>query len=267
MVASRGTARRCAACAKDVHDLTELAPGAVAASVLFRRETSICARLRPAAIGAMSALAISCSAPRDATAPAPDERVEQVDARAEVATDAGGAVADAGTDSDIDGIPDAVDACPSVPGKANADAAKNGCPEVTVVVTMGIVIVPQFLFARGKSDIPSASQGMIDNVIDILKSRPEIKRVQIEGHASTDEARPLALSEARARTVQRRLLDAGIDPSRVDVKGYGTTMPADANATNEGRAHNRRVTFKVEETADGACPFPGTGGDGGAGGT
>jgi len=259
MVASRGTARHCEACAKDVHDLTSLDRADAAAHVLFRRETSICARLRPAAIGAMSALAISCSAPRDASAPAPDERIEQEAPQTEV-VDAGPRLEAEGTDSDLDGIPDAVDACPSVPGKANADAAKNGCPQVVVVVTMGIVIVPQFLFARGKAEIPAASQALIDDVISVLKSRPEIKRVQIEGHASTDEARPQALSEARARAVQKRLVDAGIDPGRIEVKGYGTTLPIDANATMEGRAHNRRVTFKVQETADGACPFPGADG-------
>lgn len=269
MIASRGGTRRCEACAKDVHDLTALAPAAASARLLFQRERSVCARL--AVASAIGALAVACSSPRDPIAPGADEARaadEEPHAMAVAApgTSAdGGLAAEAGIDSDMDGIPDAVDACPSVPGPASADAAKNGCPKLVVVETMGIVIIPQLLFARGKVDVPSASQPVLDSVVDVLKARPEIKRIEIEGHASTDEARPQALSEGRARAILQKLVRAGIDPARLVVTGYGTTKPIDANATAEGRAHNRRVTFHVLETSDGACPFPGV--DGGAPGS
>jgi OOP family OmpA-OmpF porin len=49
------------------------------------------------------------------------------------------------------------------------------------------------------------------------------------------------LSMERANAILERLMAAGIDPSRVTVVGYGESRPRASNATDEGRAQNRRV--------------------------
>ena len=266
---SDGTRRRCEACNKDVLDLTRASRAVALSHVLFRRERSICARI--ATVAAVSVASMSCSSPRDPALPTTDEPHAAGDessrnAALATAADAGpGIDAAAGADSDVDGIPDADDACPTVPGAQNNDPRKNGCPAVVIVESMGIIIIPQLYFARGHADAPAAGNEVLQSVIDILKSRPEITHVEVEGHASNDEPRPQALSEARAKTIHDAILRAGVDPKRLSIEGYGATRPIDPNDTAERRARNRRVTFHITETADGACPFPGAA-DGGAGG-
>jgi len=41
----------------------------------------------------------------------------------------------------------------------------------------------------------------------------------------------------------KKLIELGIDQSRLSYKGYGETAPATSNDTPEGKAQNRRVEF------------------------
>ncbi len=72
--------------------------------------------------------------------------------------------------------------------------------------------------------------------------------IAIEGH--TDSTGPLQgnidLSLARAEAVMEYLVGLGIDRARLSAFGYGPTLPVASNDTEEGRAQNRRIEFKVE---------------------
>lgn len=81
----------------------------------------------------------------------------------------------------------------------------------------------------------------------LLKENPKLK-VEIGGH--TDPAGPdkanLKISEKRAQSAKKYLMDKfGIDENRLVVKGYGSTKPIADNKTQEGRAKNRRVEFRI----------------------
>ena len=53
------------------------------------------------------------------------------------------------------------------------------------------------------------------------------------------------LSQKRAESVRKYLMDKGVDGSRMEPKGYGEEQPIADNRTEEGRSQNRRVEFII----------------------
>lgn len=75
--------------------------------------------------------------------------------------------------------------------------------------------------------------------------------ILVEGHTA-DVGKPvgqLNLSIERTRTVMNALIDKGLDKGIFTYKGYGGTMPIASNATEEGRAQNRRVDITARPRA------------------
>lgn len=90
-------------------------------------------------------------------------------------------------------------------------------------------------------DLDAESRAKLDALIRQERDRDTI--LMINGHTDSvgSESYNQALSERRARAVQRYLVAAGIDPNRLRVRGLGETQPAESNATAAGRAENRRA--------------------------
>ncbi|MDR2081776.1 MAG: OmpA family protein [Campylobacteraceae bacterium] len=67
--------------------------------------------------------------------------------------------------------------------------------------------------------------------------------VKTEGHTDAVGSKwyNLKLSQKRANVVKNELIKSGISPSQIDTDGYGLEQPVKTNATEEGRAANRRV--------------------------
>ncbi len=76
--------------------------------------------------------------------------------------------------------------------------------------------------------------------------------MRIEGHTDSqgDDAFNLDLSQRRANSVRRYLVEQGITAERLEAVGYGETKPVDTNKTAAGRENNRRVEFTILETAE-----------------
>jgi outer membrane protein OmpA-like peptidoglycan-associated protein len=68
----------------------------------------------------------------------------------------------------------------------------------------------------------------------------------VEGHTDSTgaDAYNQALSERRANSVLRYLVDAGVPASRLSAQGFGESQPVADNDTAEGRAQNRRVVLR-----------------------
>ena len=71
--------------------------------------------------------------------------------------------------------------------------------------------------------------------------------VKIEGHTDDtgEEAANQILSQSRADAVKRYLASHGISGERMTATGYGETKPIAENSSEEGKALNRRVDFKL----------------------
>ncbi|HUT77289.1 MAG TPA: OmpA family protein, partial [Polyangia bacterium] len=57
------------------------------------------------------------------------------------------------------------------------------------------------------------------------------------------------LSERRAQSVRRYLIDVGVEAGRLEAKGFGPEKPLAPNITAGGRARNRRVEFHITDRA------------------
>lgn len=92
----------------------------------------------------------------------------------------------------------------------------------------------------------------LDRIAQILVKYPQTTIV-VEGHtdSSGSDAYNQGLSERRALSVQRLLVDRGIVPARISTVGYGETRPVATNDTPEGRQMNRRVEIRVNPNARG----------------
>ncbi len=156
-------------------------------------------------------------------------------------------------DRDHDGIADAEDACPDEPGIPDPDPKKNGCPRkmsLVVVKKDRIEIKQQINFDFAKSTIRGAqSFQILDQVTQVLKDFPGIKKVKIEGHTDSigGKATNQHLSQARAEAVMKYLAGKGVDADRMEAEGFGMEKPIASNATERGRAQNRRTEFNIVE--------------------
>lgn len=267
--AEDGASRHCGVCRTDVHDLRGLTEAEVLARVVFlgpaacvrvpvdERGESMFERAAGAArpghvrlpmmlATALGAAVAACGAPQPASSGPPLVAMDAVDA-GRIHVDAVGAGEAGEGDADGDGIADRLDACPTVPGPADADASRSGCPRV-IIESMGMTVLPQIYFMTRAAVVLPESFPLIDTAVEVLAKNPEIARVEVEGHAAADEPDAKKLSEARARAVVARMVAKGVDAKRLVAKGAGSTLPIGDNATVGGRQQNRRVTFRIVES-------------------
>lgn len=86
----------------------------------------------------------------------------------------------------------------------------------------------------------------LDHIADEMKKDQSAKFI-LNGHASSEgtESHNMQLSIDRANSVKQYLVNAGIDGSHLQTKGYGAKKPIASNKTNRGRERNRRVEVKL----------------------
>jgi outer membrane protein OmpA-like peptidoglycan-associated protein len=150
-------------------------------------------------------------------------------------------------DNDKDGVLDATDKCPNEPGPAD----NNGCPkkyEHIVVTNEKIELKQKIFFDTNKASIQPRSFGLIDEIASVLRGRSTMT-VRIEGHTDSRGARAhnLKLSQSRADSVRQHLVGLGIEPQRMESRGYGPDQPIETNKTAAGREKNRRVEFIITQ--------------------
>jgi len=101
-------------------------------------------------------------------------------------------------------------------------------------------------FATDSYELNKQVVAILDEFIVFLGDNSSVK-VAIQGHTDNvgDAKENIALSTNRAKAVFNYLIIQDVDPTRLKFKGFGSAQPVASNATNEGRAANRRTEFVI----------------------
>jgi len=103
-------------------------------------------------------------------------------------------------------------------------------------------------FEFNRATLQKESFAELDRVIPLFSQFPNLK-IEIAGHTDwidSDEYNQ-KLSDSRANAVRDYFLLKEVPEDRISAKGYGESQPIESNDTEEGRAKNRRVEFRILE--------------------
>ena len=108
-----------------------------------------------------------------------------------------------------------------------------------------IAINDRIFFAPGSSDIRPSSFPILNKVAEILRLRPDIEEVSIQGHTARDPSGDLnlAMSVRRSKAVVDYLVRKGVDRARISSVGFGNTRTTAQQSDN-------RVEFVIEKWAN-----------------
>jgi outer membrane protein OmpA-like peptidoglycan-associated protein len=109
-----------------------------------------------------------------------------------------------------------------------------------------ITFASGILFGSNSASLTSSATGNIDELATTLQKYADTNIV-IDGHtdSSGSDAINQPLSQRRAQAVANELTAKGVDNSRITATGYGSTQPVASNATEAGKAQNRRVEVAI----------------------
>ncbi len=108
------------------------------------------------------------------------------------------------------------------------------------------IILENIFFETNKYELKQESKPELMRLARFIDDNPEA-RLEISGHTDNSgqaEANK-TLSQRRAESVREFLISLGCDESQLISKGYGADKPIDTNATEAGKARNRRVEFRI----------------------
>ncbi len=110
-----------------------------------------------------------------------------------------------------------------------------------------VVLRDAIAFPSGSADLGAADQGVIEVLVAVALSEAD-SNMTIVGHTDSvgDEIDNLELSLRRANALRDVLVAAGVPTANLRVVGAGDTDPIGDNATDAGRALNRRIEFELK---------------------
>ncbi|MBX9914584.1 MAG: OmpA family protein [Pseudomonadaceae bacterium] len=159
-------------------------------------------------------------------------------------------------DEDADGVHDRRDTCPGTP--ANTPVNPNGCtikvyPDAVVEEVVAapqdevIVLSDNVLFDFNSSTLTPAANDVLAQISNRLTDGV-VKGVLIKGYTDSvgSDVYNDKLSKLRAESVAAFLVTQGVAAEKIHTEGLGESQPVADNATEEGRAKNRRVEIVVD---------------------
>ncbi len=113
-----------------------------------------------------------------------------------------------------------------------------------------ITLTGEVLFETDKAQLRPEARQRLGQVAEALTASPH-GTIVVAGHtdAHGSESYNQALSERRAESVKRFLVDEGVAANEIETVGRGETEPMADNTSPEGRANNRRVEIILPKEA------------------
>lgn len=125
-------------------------------------------------------------------------------------------------------------------------------PIIEIPIKVGAkVVLHNLFFATNQTTILPQSEKALSDLASFMTEHPGLT-IRITGHTDdvgSDEFNQ-KLSEGRAKAVRTELVKRGVAATRIEADGKGESEPIASNATEEGRAKNRRVEFTITATGD-----------------
>lgn len=110
------------------------------------------------------------------------------------------------------------------------------------------VVLKGVSFEFNKATLTNESETILTRAYNALVANPDVQ-VEISGHTDNvgSEQYNQVLSLKRAQAVKNWLVQKGIASNRMKTVGKGENEPVASNATDTGRAENRRIEFYVQQ--------------------
>ena len=114
-----------------------------------------------------------------------------------------------------------------------------------------VIMTAATSFDSGSYTIKSGFYPTMNKIANILVKYPKTA-LTVTGHTDSkgSHATNQVLSETRARSVSTYLFDKGVVGDRLAAEGRGQVEPRATNATEQGRAQNRRVEIYISPIAE-----------------
>ncbi|GIV54839.1 MAG: hypothetical protein KatS3mg039_1357 [Candidatus Kapaibacterium sp.] len=143
--------------------------------------------------------------------------------------------------TDLPAIPDSINV--AILNQRRQELVRKTIP----VVELGRkLIIENLLFETASAQLPE-DVPELEVLAQFMKNNPRVA-IRVEGHTDNRGARwfNVRLSQARAESVKEYLVKKkGISPARIQTVGYGDSRPIADNATEFGRALNRRTEVVI----------------------
>jgi outer membrane protein OmpA-like peptidoglycan-associated protein len=114
-------------------------------------------------------------------------------------------------------------------------------------------------FDKESDKLSTEGRNIVDEVAGVILAMPDkTLRVEVGGYTDSkgSDGGNKRLSQRRATAVKNRLVLKGVPAARIDAVGFGEANPIADNNTEDGKAQNRRIEFKIVGSAASAAPTP-----------
>lgn len=154
-------------------------------------------------------------------------------------------------DDDHDGILDAADKCPRQPETINSNEDGDGCPDagesLVLLNAERIDLVQPITFVGQTAKLTPATINILGQVGATLRANPELERIRIGVHVNRRGKGDQALTEQRATALRDWLVLWGVEPHRIDVRGFGSTRLIVKANRKDAALVNDRVELTIME--------------------